>query len=216
MFSTNGRAGGEGREQCGERTRKPLGRHFWRIKALLLVLCAGESLPQQSLAFGFFTLPRGVHVALSSRPRLPSRGGHKGGQRAGTCIGALVHFFLCARRKFVTRAARFPALRTLLYEGYWLQIVLAAVAVRVVVVVGACLTSLVYLSSSASLRCHPSSPFHEALSPCRDFHLPTRPSPIRQTWRCPHSSSARCGSGMSHKREESRQADSLAGGVHRG
>ncbi|CAN0441353.1 unnamed protein product, partial [Laminaria digitata] len=76
MFSANGRGGGEGRERFGEITRAPLRWQFWRRKALLLVLCAGESLPQQSLAFGCFTLPRGVHVALSTRPRLPSRG-HK-------------------------------------------------------------------------------------------------------------------------------------------
>ena len=125
MFSVNRRGGRVGRERCGERTRAPLGWQFWRRKALLLVLCAGESLPH-SLAFGFFTLPRGVDVALSSRPRLPSRGGHKGEHGFTSVLGAC--FPLCTKKNgHSIRAIPLTAYAAAV-QGW--HVVLAAVAIN--------------------------------------------------------------------------------------
>lgn len=188
MSSGNGRGGGGGRERRGERTRAPLRWQFWRRKALLLVLCAGQSLPQQSLAFGFFTLPRGVNVALSSRSRLPSRGGHKGEQRCASVLGA---FFPPCTNKSVAQIARFPAracccTRVTPYCCRIVQSNMGSSKQRAVLLFASIPLST-YLSQSA-LSFQLAVP--RSLQPIRStrysaFHSPTRPSPNRQTCAVP-------------------------------
>lgn len=209
MFSANGRGGGEGREGFGVITRAPLRWQFWRRKALLLVLCAGESLPQQSLAFGCFTLPRGVHVALPTRPRLPSRG-HKGEQGYASVLGAfspIVHVVDWLRK---SRDSQHYVL-LLLDTKIWLRFKVkqCVVVVDLVLRVGQCLVSLSQPALPICLavpRCLPPLP-------CDRSPFPTLANP--PNLRCFPSSSTRCRR-MSHERESSRQADSLAGGVHGG